>query len=448
MKKDFYRQLITLALPITIQGLILSSMNMADVFMIGQLGDIAVASLGASNQIVFILTTLLVAISGGASIFSAQYYGSGDHHKIKYVFSISFWISMISCLIFFIGTYFYPEKLASIYSKDPEVISAASKYMKIVSYSFVATGISAVFSVFLRSIGHTKVPMMASSLSLVINIGLNYLLIFGNHSFPKLGIEGAAIATTIARGIECLIIFSFVYMSKSILAFKIKDYFSWNSAIARLFAFTAGAVIINDILWALGQTTYSIIYGRMGTQALAAINMENSIERLAYVGVIGFSSAAAIMVGQKIGEGREDLAYEYGIRFYKLSVALSILLSIIIFIFSKNLVGFYNVDTEVFNLAHKTLIAFCFIFPIKSLNLVKIVGILRAGGDTAFAMRANLGALWIVGIPVATIGAFYLGMPLYWVYLLAAAEELVRLPFGLMRFFSKKWIKNFAVEIA
>lgn len=448
MRQNFYKQLITLALPITIQSLILSSINMADVFMIGQLGDTAVASLGIANQIVFLLTTLLVAISGGASIFAAQYYGSGDIHKIKYVLSISFWLSMLSSFIFFIGAYFFPEKLAGFYTHDPEVISASARYMKIVSYSFAATGVSAVFSVFLRSTGNSRLPMIASSISLMVNITLNYLLIFGSYSFPKLGIEGAAIATTIARSVECLIIFSAVYLGRSILAIKPREYFSWNPYIARAFSFTAGAVIINDIVWALGQTTYSIIYGRIGTPALAAINMENSIERLAYVGIIGFSSAAAVMIGQKIGEGREDIAYDYGIRFYKLSLILASVTSGMIFLFSKKLIGLYNVDEEVFNLAHQTLVAFCIIFPIKSISLVKIVGILRAGGDTAFAMRANLGALWGVGIPLAAIGAFYYDLPLYVVYLMAASEEIVRIPFGLMRFFSRKWIKNLTVETA
>jgi len=448
MKKNFYRQLITLALPITIQSLILSSINMADVFMIGQLGDTAVASLGIANQIVFLLTTLLVAISGGASIFSAQYYGSGDYHKIKYVLSISFWVSMLSALIFFIGGFFFPEALGSFYTGDTEVIGISSKYMKIVALSFVATGISSVFSVFLRSIGESRLPMIASSISLLVNITLNYLLIFGNYSFPQLGIEGAAIATTIARTVECLIIFISVYAKKSILAIKPREYFAWDPSIARAFSYTAGAVIVNDIVWALGQTTYSVIYGRISTPALAAINIENSIERLAYVGIIGFSSAAAVMIGQKIGEGREDLAYEYGMRFYKLALVLSITTSGIIFIFSKNLIGLYKVDENVFNLAHQALLAFCVIFPLKSISLVKIVGVLRAGGDTAFAMRANLGALWGVGIPLAAAGAFIFGLPLYIVYLMAAFEEIVRVPFGLMRFFSKKWIKNLTLEAA
>ena len=448
MKKDFYKQLITIALPITIQSLILSSMNMADVFMIGQLGDVAVASLGISNQIVFLLTTFLVGISGGASIFAAQYYGSKDYKKIKYILAISFWLSVISSLIFFIGAFFFPEFLAGFYTNDPSVIYNATKYMKIVSLSFGATAVSAIFSAFLRSTGNTKLPMIASCLSLGINIVLNYLLIFGHHSFPTLGIEGAAIATTIARSVECLIIFLYIYISKSILAIKPREYFSWNKIIAKTFSYTAGAVIINDVLWATGQTTYSIIYGRMSTEALAAINMENSIERLAYVGIIGFSGAAAVMIGQKIGEGREDLAYEYGIKFYKLSLLLSLITSAIVFVFGKKLIGLYNVNDEVFTLAYETLLAFCVIFPLKSINIVKIVGILRAGGDTAFAMRANLGALWGFGIPLAAFGAFYLGYPLYVVYLLAASEELIRLPFGLMRFFSKKWIKNLTVEIA
>lgn len=446
MENKFYKQLITIALPITIQSFILSSINMADVFMIGQLGDASVASLGIANQIVFLLTTLLSGIGGGASIFAAQYFGSKNYKKIKSILSISFWISIASSGVFFIASYFIPHILAGFYTKDMNVIVISSSYLKIVAMSFFATGISAIFSAFLRSIGNSRLPMIASGLSLLINIALNYLLIFGKYSFPQLGVEGAAIATAIARTFECSIILIATYRSNPIIAIKLKELISFDKDIARTFSFTAGAVIINDILWALGQTTYSVIYGRMGTKSLAAINMENSIERLAYVGVIGFASAAAVMIGQKIGEGREDIAYEYGIKFYKLTIILSLIMSVTIFVFGKKLLGFYKVDSEILDLAYNTLIAFCFIFPIKSISLVKVVGILRAGGDTAFAMKANLGALWFVGIPLAAIGAFYLNYPLYIVYLLAASEDIVRIPFGFLRFFSKKWIQNFTKE--
>ncbi len=446
MKNNFYKLLLSLALPITIQNLILSSINMADVFMIGTLGGSAVASLGVANQVVFILTTVLLAVSGGASIFSAQYYGSGETNKIKYVLSLALIGSSILTILFFIGAFIFPDNLGGLYTKDLEVIRNTSLYLKIVALSFAATALSSVFSVFLRSIGNSRVPMFASSSSLFINIALNYILIFGHLGAPALGIKGAAIATTIARTIEASIIVIWTYRNEPILAIKLRELLLWNRTIARSFMITAGAVILNDIFWATGQTTYSMIYGRISTSALAAINIENSIERIAYVGIIGFANAAAIMVGQKIGEGREDIAYNYGKKFYKLSIMLAIITSMVVFILSKKLIGLYGVEPEIFNLAHKALIAFCIIFPLKSISLIKIVGVLRAGGDTAFAMKANLGALWGVGIPLAAIGAFYFKFPLFIVYLMASSEDLIRIPFGFNRFKSKKWIKNFTTQ--
>ncbi len=445
MKKNLYKMLWLIALPITIQNLILSSVNMADVFMIGELGSESVAALGLANQIVFLLTTLLGGINSGGAIFVAQYFGKGQNEKLKFPVSFSFWVSTLLTIIFTIIA-FYPKKILGFYTSDLNVITLAIDYLKIVGISFFATGLSYLFSNLLRGLGQSRLPMFTTLLSLIINISLNYLLIFGKGGFPQMGVKGAAFATTIARVIEASILVISVYVKKSPIAIKIKDYISLEMTFAKIFMFTAGTVMFNDLLWALGQTVYSSIYGNMSTISLAAINIENSIERIAFTGVIGFACAAAVIVGQEIGKGNNNRAYKYSREIYKVSFTLAIVSSLMIAIFGKSIINLFRVEVEVANLAYKTLLICTLVFPLKALSLTKIVGVLRGGGDTRFAMKSNLGALWFMGIPLAYFGAFYLRVPVYVVYLLATSEELIRLSFGTKRFKSKKWMHNLVNE--
>jgi putative MATE family efflux protein len=444
MKRSFYKTLLILALPITIQSLILASVNMADVFMIGKLGGMEVASLGLANQIVFLMTTFIMGVNSGAAVFIAQYHGKKDYSKVKYIVSISTILSILMALFFWYISYITPEYIMGIYTKDPQVIATASKYLRVVAWSYVASAVSFTFSILLRGIGESRLPMLTSFLSLTINIVLNYLLIFGNYGFPQLGVEGAALATSIARGVECVVVVGVIYKRRYPIAIKLKEFFSFDITVLKLFIATAGAVIVNDILWALGQTVYSGIYGRIGTESLAAINIENSFERLAVVGIIGFANAATVMIAHKIGQGKLSEAYSDGKKFYKVSFILALMLAVPLAMLSSKLVGMYNVDENVLRLSKYTLIAFCISFPFKALSMTKMVGVLRGGGDTKFAMGINLIALWMVGIPLAIFAAFYLGLPIYLVYLATLSEEFVRIAIGMKRFVSKKWINKLA----
>jgi putative MATE family efflux protein len=444
MKINFYKTLLILALPITIQSLILASVNMADVFMIGKLGGVQVASLGLANQIVFLMTTFIMGVNSGATVFIAQYHGKNDYSKVKYIVSISILLSISIALCFWFISYIKSEYIMGFYTKDPLVIAIASKYLKVVAWSYVASAVSFSFSILLRGLGESQLPMLTSFLSLVINIILNYILIFGNYGFPRLGVEGAALATSIARGIECLVVVRIIYMRKYPIAIKLKGFFCFDIVMLKLFVATAGVVIINDILWALGQTVYSAIYGRIGTDSLAAINIENSFERLAVVGIIGFANAATVMIAHKIGQGKLNEAYSDGKKFYKVSFGLAFLLAVPLGLFSSKLVGMYNVDENVLRLSKYTLIAFCVSFPFKALSMTKMVGVLRGGGDTKYAMGINLIALWMVGIPGSIFVAFYLNFPIYVVYLVTLTEEFIRIGIGMKRFISKKWINKLA----
>lgn len=199
---------------------------------------------------------------------------------------------------------------------------------------------------------------------------------------------------------------------------------------------------MNELMWASGIVTYNLIYSRMGRNAVAAINIENSIEKMAFVIFLGTASAAGVIIGNSIGAGKEKQAYNYGIKIIKLGVVLSIAVAVIISIFGKYIMSFYNVSEDV----HKDAVTVLFIFSgylvFKIFNLHNIIGILRSGGDTKYSFLLDIMGMWLISIPLGFIGAFYFKLPVYIVFFLVNIEELFKFIFGTSRFISKKWIKN------
>ncbi|MBZ4683066.1 MAG: hypothetical protein PWP46_179 [Fusobacteriaceae bacterium] len=445
--KTFFKKVFTIALPIALQNLIISSINLADVFMIGKLGEKEIAALGLSNQIMFLLVLLLFGINSGGAIFMSQFNGKKDSKNMKKVLGIVLITSFLAGIIFFLFVTFIPDILLKIYTKDNIVVDIGVRYLKIVSFSYLFTAISFVYSVQLRTINKAKLTVYSSFLALIINITLNYLLIFGKFGFPKLGIEGAAIATTIARSLECIFIVFLVYYNKYVFAAKFREMIGFNIVFVKKYFFTTLPVLLNEMIWSFGIAAYNIIYARISTQAIASINIVGSVERILFVSLIGVASAASVMVGEKIGEQKEEEAFEYAINFIKLIFIIGVILSIILYGMTFFILDLYNISESVYRYSKYIMYILCFSLPMKGVNTVNIVGNLRAGGDTKLALYIDTGALWLIGVPLSFIAAFYFKLPVYLVYFVTFFEEITKAIFGIKRVFSKKWIKNLVKDI-
>lgn len=444
--KNFYKTMFGIAIPIALQNLILSSVNLVDVFMVGKLGETSISALGLANQILFLLILFLFGINSGGSIFMAQFWGKKDLKNMHKVLGLVLSISILVSGLFFILTQTIPELLIRAYTPDHDVITLGAGYLRIVGWSYLLTAISFVFSIQLRNIGKTTVSVVSSVISLILNISLNYVLIFGHFGFPALGVAGAAIATSVARSVECIFIVCCVYLKKYSLASSFKEMAAFNSKFVKSFLQTASPVIFNEIIWAIGMTTYSALYGRMGTSSLAAFNIAGSIDRILFVAIMGLSSACGVMVGNKIGENDNEEAFNYSVRFSFVTVAVSIIISFSVVIIIEPILGFYNISLEVAKSTKYIIIIIACILPFKGFNCANIVGSLRAGGDTRFCLMMDIMGVWLIGVPFAFFGAMYLHLPVYFVFLLASSEEIFKITFVLKRLLSKKWIKNLVNE--
>ncbi len=278
--KEFLPTMIMMAVPITIQSFITSSLNLVDNLMVGKLGEESIASVGLANQYIFIFTLCILGINAGASVFMSQFWGKKDLKNIKKVLGLDISIGLIVSTLFALGSGFFSYEIMELLSNDLNVIELGAKYLQIVSVSCIFTNFTQAYSSALRSTEQPSVPMYASIVGVLINAFLNWVFIFGNLGFEPMGVNGAALATTIARLVEMIFIVSFVYFRKNKVASRLNELISFDLNFVKIYFRTSWSVIVNEIVWSLGMTAYSIAYARIGTNAVASMQIATTLNNM------------------------------------------------------------------------------------------------------------------------------------------------------------------------
>lgn len=439
----FLKSMLAIAIPIALQNLITSSLNMVDTLMISDLGQSSIAAVGLANQVFFFYMLINFGVNSGSGIFISQYWGKKDTLSIRKVLGLAVSLSTFTGIIFTVVAFFFPEFIMGLLIKEQKVIQLGSEYLRIVSLSYIITAIGFSYSVALRSTGRPRVPMKVSAISFVTNTVFNYVLIFGKFGFPEMGVKGAALGTLIARIVELLFILYAVYSGGGPLRANIKELLNWNKEFVKKYMITVSPVIINEGFWSLGQVLYSVAYARIGEEATAAVQLTLTIQNIFFVLVRGLGSACSVLVGNKIGEGDKTNAYNYAINFMTMSSLLGLILGTTMALTPDlTLKLFRNIDSDLYHIARSLLVIMGFTFFIRTTNSTIIVGVLRGGGDTRFSMFLEMGAVWIVGVPLSFIGALTLKWPVQYVFLLITSEEIVKFLIGIPRVLSKKWMKE------
>ncbi len=439
----FYKTLFAIAIPIVLQQMISASLNLVDNVMIGQLGATNIASVGLANQVFFLMTLILFGTYSGVSIYIAQYWGNQELSKIKHVMVIGITFGTLVSSVFFGLSFFNSKGILDLFSNDPQVIALGSKYLRIVSISYILTALSFAYGFSSRSIGRAKLPMYASAISLILNTILNYALIFGHFGFKAYGIEGAAMATLIARIVELTIILFSIYSSSPVLAVKVKDFFDVKWATVKQVFKTAFPVILNETFWALGMTTYAFVYAHISTDAMASVQISNIINSLFMVASFGLGNASSVMLGNLLGANKIDDAIEYNTRFLTLSAMFGILIGILIILLAPLMIHtFFKLTPEVSRITINTMRVMALFMPFKFYSTIIIIGTFRSGGDTLFSMILEVSCVWCIGVPLAFLGGFVLKYPVYLVVAMVSLEEVTKVILGTPRVISKKWAKR------
>lgn len=300
--KQFWKKLIDIGLPISLQAMLFSLLGVVDIFMVSQLGESATAAVGVGNRIFFFNLIVISGTSGAVSVLASQYFGANDLSGIKRTLAQTWAVALLITIPFVALYTLLPEAIVSVVASEPEYIRLASEYLWITGISLVLTAVVVPMESALRAVGQAKMPTNVSIIAIIINVVLNGLLIFGIFGFPELGVVGAAIGTTLSRLAQTFMLFYMVNKRYSHL-FPTKQ--SWRDSLQTAhrhrFSKVATPMIVHDTAWAGGLVIYSIIVGQLGISELAIISLLSPIESVLISAFLGFAVAASIILGNEIG---------------------------------------------------------------------------------------------------------------------------------------------------
>jgi putative MATE family efflux protein len=440
--RSFLRELLVIAIPISFQQLINASLNMIDVIMVGQLGESAIAAMGLSNQVFFVLILILFGATSGMAIFTAQFWGKQEIDPIRKVLGMSLLTAIFFALLFTLAATLIPETVLGFYTTDTEVIKLGSSYLRIVGFTYIPIAIATSYIAVLRSIQLIRITVVATISALIFKTILGYALIFGIGGLPALGVRGAAIGTASGWTLELVLLLVLIYTQKTPLAANPLTFFSFDMSFFGRVLRTVLPAVANEMFWSVGITTYNAIYAHIGTDSIAAINVNATIEELGFVVFMGLGNACAVMVGNRIGAGRKDEAYETVRSVAIMGMAFAIGIGVIIFCLRDAVVGLYDLSPNGVNNVRWLLLMMACTLWIRMFNFSIFIGALRAGGDTRFALIMEICSIWLIGVPAAYIGAFVFRLPVYWVYLMVILEEVAKAFVSAWRFRSRRWIHD------
>ncbi len=440
--KIFYKSLIVLALPIALQNLITFCVNLADGVMVGALGDAAVSGMYMGNQIQTLLQVLNAGIEGALLILAAQYWGKRDTASIRKIVAIGIRFSFCVGVVLTVACAVAPQAVIGLFTKDAETIQTGAEYLGIVCFSYLFFCMTQALIAAMRSVESARIGFYVSLCSLITNVGLNYLLIFGKCGFPALGVKGAAIATLIARILETAIIVIYVFLIDKKLKLKLRHLFSNDRLLLGDFVKYGTPIIAGQLVWATNMMASSAIMGRQtALGAVAAMSIAGTLNNLAYVVMNGMSGAVGIITGKTIGAGQEDKMREYAKTVQMLFLILGILTGISVFLLKAPFTSLYAVSDaakseamKYINVLSVTIVGTCY-------QAACLFGLVKSGGDISFVFKNDFIFVFFVVLPSAILATVF-HAPAWVVFACLKCDQILKCFVAIVKVNRYNWMKN------
>jgi putative MATE family efflux protein len=445
--RTYYAELVRIGLPIMVQNLIFSGLLMIDNVMIGGLGDTAISAVGIANKLSFVFILLLFGVNSGACGFSSQFWGKGDLASVRRVLGLSLHICMAAAVPFFLVSQFLPRQVMTFFIHDARVVDLGAAFLRINGWSFLVQSVSATYTIQSRGVGRTRPPMAAAVLALSVNTVLNYALIYGRFGLPAMGVRGSATATLIARILELGILLGIIYGRRLELAASFAELGGYSRAFARRYIGPVLPVILNELLWSIGISMYTVFYGMQGVASTTTAQIMEVMTGLFMAGAFGLGNACGTMVGNRIGAGQDAAARACARRSVILGAGLGVLMGAGLASGEPLFLSFFRVGPGILRSCRLAAYVLAATLPLRMVNLTMIVGVCRNGGDTVFAAVVDVLSPWCVGVPMAALGVLVLHWPIYLVMALVGLEEAVKACFGIWRLVSGRWLNNLVRDI-
>ena len=443
-EKTFYKSFMILALSLALQNLLTYGVNMMDTLMLGRYSQNAMGGVSLCNQIQFLLQMLVVGAGEGAVVMGSQYWGRKKLEPIPHIIGVALRFGGALAVLLFILVFGWPNQILSLLSNDPAVIAEGAKYFSIIRYTYVISTITNILVASLRSIGVVRIGYMISGSTLVINVCLNYLLIYGNLGFPEMGVRGAACATLIARCVELIIVIWFLKYRENVLNLNLRKLLHIDTSYVRDYMKVSLPVLINQALWGVAQMVQTGILGHLGGDVTAANAISVQVYQVLSVVCYGAASAAGIVVGRTIGEDNEKKLHPLVTTLQILFISIGLCSGLAIFLLrGPILAAFGGTLTEnAYCLSRQFMLVLAITTVGTSYQMACDNGIIRGGGDTAFSAKMNLVSMWCIIVPFSAMAAFWWKCPPVAVFFLLKWDQLYKaIPVGI-RLHSWKWVKK------
>ncbi len=438
----FYKRIVALALPITLQNLITMSVNLLDTIMLGQLGEVALSSAALGNQFIMLFQICCMGIGMGATVLISRYWGMQDFGSLKKVVTIALRFALAFAGIFTIANIIAPDLIIQLYTNDAAVIEGGTTYLRWSSPTFILMGMSLVSTLIMRSVGKGNIPLIASVLALFVNLGGNYIFIFGHFGAPEMGIAGAALGTVLARTVEFIIIVGVFFFKEKTIAYRIKDLFMKCGDLISEYIRISVPVLVSDALLAFGNTAIAMVMGRIGASFVAANSITTVTVQLSTVFIQGISFSGSIITGNTLGEGRVEDAKRQGYTFFFLGTLLGCVAGLLVFLSGDLVISAYKVAPETVDITKQLMNAVSFIIIFQASNSILTKGVLRGGGDTKFLMLADALFLWLASIPLGILAGLVLHLPPFWIFVCLKIDQIIKTVWCGHRLRGDKWIKK------
>ena len=443
-EKTFYKSFMILALSLALQNLLTYGVNMMDTLMLGRYSQNAMGGVSLCNQIQFLLQMLVVGAGEGAVVMGSQYWGRKKLEPIPHIIGVALRFGGALAVLLFILVFGWPNQILSLLSNDPAVIAEGAKYFSIIRYTYVIFTITNILVASLRSIGVVKIGYMISGSTLVINVCLNYLLIYGNLGFPEMGVRGAACATLIARCVELIIVIWFLKYRENVLNLNLRKLLHIDTSYVHDYMKVSLPVLINQALWGVAQMVQTGILGHLGGDVTAANAISVQVYQVLSVVCYGAASAAGSVVGRTIGEDNEKKLHPLVTTLQVLFISIGLCSGLAIFLLrGPILAAFGGTLTEnAYRLSRQFMLVLAITTVGTSYQMACDNGIIRGGGDTAFSAKMNLVSMWCIIVPFSAMAAFWWKCPPVAVFFLLKWDQLYKaIPVGI-RLHSWKWVKK------
>jgi len=443
--RAFYKKVAIIALPIILQQLLIASVQLIDNVMVGQLGESSINAVTIVNQLNFVVMIVTFGVMGGAGIFTAQYYGAKKEEALKMSFRYKIVAALIVSTVAFILFLLFGKTMISWFAENPLTIESGLDYLDIMMFGVFPFILSLAITTTFRETGTTTPLLWISLFALLLNAGINVILIFGYLGFPALGVVGAAIGTVVARCVEFFFLALLIKLRKAPFAFKLKTLFNISKPIVKKISLKAFPLTINEVFWSIGQTLFLFAFSVRGETALAAMNVNNAVSQIVFVTFSGIATAVAVMVGNTLGEAKIEEAETNAYKLIMTAFLSAVVVGAVLFLVSPWIVGLYDISKQTYDWALESIRYNSVLIWLYSVN-VAIYFALRSGGDMKSTILADSVFTWVVMVPIALVLGYYSTVHIPLMFLIIKGTELPKFIYSLTLLKKRRWLQNLTIE--